>query len=425
MENNTNTVSKEKTEVAQNNNNSSNEKPKEEPNSKKQILNLIITKSVKCSKSTLSKAGKFIESILSMDKPRLKELSAQGLPDDLPILRSLIWKINLGYLTLNSEEWTNTLRSQRKTYNIYKALFISKLKEEIKLFNDYHTKSKSEKKKIEEGTNKTLLEDIAKDVNRTHMQFSFFFQPTNKKTKMTQEEIKEMVENRRNCTMRDIKDTYKIDINETHADVIARILFIYSKFSPDVSYVQGMNEIIAPIYYCFSYDKLYEEENENDIEADTFWTFYLLMQKMKYVFNREEDKTDAGITGKALRLELLVSLVDKDIYTHFGKYKLDFSLFAFRWFILIFSQDFLMIDILRLWDFIFSEEDIFKNVYCVSLAIMLMKKDTILVSDLTGMIEELQNLGGLDIESLVNNAIKIGQVYGEEIDEIIKNEYIM
>lgn len=403
-------------------NTSSTQPPAENP--KKQILNLIISKSVKCSKPTLNRVGMFIEAILSLDKDRIKVLSAQGLPDDLPILRSLIWKINLGYLPLNSEEWNNILFTQRKTYNYYKSLFISKLKEEIQLFNDYHSKTKQERKKLEEGTNKVLLEDIAKDVNRTHMQFSFFFQPINKNVKMTQEEIQAMVENRRNCTMRDIKDTYKIDINETHADVLARILFIYSKFSPDVSYVQGMNEIIAPIYYTFSYDKLYEEENENNIEADTFWTFYLLMQKMKYIFNRDEDKSDRGINGKAYRLQLMIKIVDKSISDHFDKYKLDFSFFSFRWFILMFSQDFLMIDILRLWDYIFCEEDIFRNVYLISLALMLMKKDTLLVSDLTGMIEELQNVNGIDIEALVSNAIKIDKYFGTEINKIIENEYL-
>ena len=107
-------------------NTSSTQPPAENP--KKQILNLIISKSVKCSKPTLNRVGMFIEAILSLDKDRIKVLSAQGLPDDLPILRSLIWKINLGYLPLNSEEWNNILFTQRKTYNYYKSL--ESLKEE-------------------------------------------------------------------------------------------------------------------------------------------------------------------------------------------------------------------------------------------------------------------------------------------------------
>lgn len=38
---------------------------------------------------------------------------------------------------------------------------------------------------------------------------------------------------------------------ETHADVLARILFIYAKLNPGIRYVQGMNEILAVLYFCF------------------------------------------------------------------------------------------------------------------------------------------------------------------------------
>lgn len=38
---------------------------------------------------------------------------------------------------------------------------------------------------------------------------------------------------------------------ETHSDVLGRILFIYAKLNPGVKYVQGMNEILAVLYYCF------------------------------------------------------------------------------------------------------------------------------------------------------------------------------
>ena len=33
-----------------------------------------------------------------------------------------------------------------------------------------------------------------------------------------------------------------------------RILFLYAKLNPGQSYVQGMNEIIGPIYYVFASD---------------------------------------------------------------------------------------------------------------------------------------------------------------------------
>lgn len=42
--------------------------------------------------------------------------------------------------------------------------------------------------------------------------------------------------------------------SEAHWEVVERILFIYAKLNPGQSYVQGMNEIIGPIYYTFASD---------------------------------------------------------------------------------------------------------------------------------------------------------------------------
>lgn len=41
---------------------------------------------------------------------------------------------------------------------------------------------------------------------------------------------------------------------EAHWEVVERILFIYAKLNPGQGYVQGMNEIIGPIYYTLASD---------------------------------------------------------------------------------------------------------------------------------------------------------------------------
>lgn len=35
---------------------------------------------------------------------------------------------------------------------------------------------------------------------------------------------------------------------------MTRILFIFAKLNPGIMYIQGMNEILAPIYYVFAND---------------------------------------------------------------------------------------------------------------------------------------------------------------------------
>jgi len=41
---------------------------------------------------------------------------------------------------------------------------------------------------------------------------------------------------------------------EAHWEVVQRILFIYAKLNPGQGYVQGMNEIVGPIYYILASD---------------------------------------------------------------------------------------------------------------------------------------------------------------------------
>jgi hypothetical protein len=61
---------------------------------------------------------------------------------------------------------------------------------------------------------------------------------------------------------------------ETHADILHRILFIYAKLNPSIIYIQGMNEILAVLYYCFLNDTIPNKYHESDL----FFTFQNLME---------------------------------------------------------------------------------------------------------------------------------------------------
>lgn len=67
---------------------------------------------------------------------------------------------------------------------------------------------------------------------------------------------------------------------EQHADVLHRILFIYAKLNPGIKYIQGMNEVLAVLYYCFvENDYTDDAEGEEPIippmyhESDLFFAF--------------------------------------------------------------------------------------------------------------------------------------------------------
>ena len=400
------------------------EKQKENKNpNKKPILQIIVNKILSSANQTINKSSGFIESLISKNQKNLQLFSEDGIPDEIPILRSIVWKINLGYLSINNEEWENIFAEKRNSYFYYKNIIQKNLLEEFKLFENYSNMSKEEKEDLDKKTNKLLLEQICKDVNRTHNQLDFFFKPTDENNKLSQKELIELMDNRRNCSMKNINDIYKINIKETHADVIARILFIYSKFFPDISYVQGMNEIIAPIYYVFSFDKTYGvEASVENIEADVFWTFNSLMEQIKNNFNSEKNQDDTGIGGKVQKFKIMLQIMDLQLYQHFEAFNVEYYTFAYRWFILFFSQEFLMIDILRLWDYLFSSDDKFFNCYFVSLAVLELKRDDLLVSDLSGILSNLKSFKGLNIEEIISLAKKIKTQYGQTFLHLVNNQ---
>ena len=388
---------------------------------RKKILDNIIKRSVQCSKATIALTSKLLDCLMSKDKQKLISLCEEGLPDDLPEIRSLIWKIIFGYLPLNMDEWDKILKSKRIAYRKYKDSIVEKLEKELKLFNGYDKMTKEERRALEKKTNKLILEEICKDTNRTHTEMNFFFKPVDKNTTFSEKEVIELVENKRNCTLKNINDTYKINIVLTHADIVSRILYIYSKFEPGIQYVQGMNEILAPIYYSLSFGRRNEDEPMDDIEADAFWCFYNIMISLKDLFDKNEDKNDNGLKGKVKRLQNMLKLVDKQMYEYLIHVKFDFSILAFRWISLMFSQDFLMIDLLRIWDYLLCHDNKYQNCYYFCLSIILMKKEKIMKSRLNEIYETFQNLKDLEVENIITNAKYIESKCGKKFLEIMED----
>ena len=389
---------------------------------RKKIMNKIVNRTVKCSKSTQELTSKIINCLVLREKEKLISYCEKGLPDDLPELRSLIWKINLGYLSSNIEQWDKTIKSQRIAYKNYKNYVVSNLEKEIELYKDYKNMTRQQKEELDKKTSRSILEDICKDTNRTHTEMNFFIKPVDKNIKFTEEEILKLVKSKRDCTLKNINEIYKINIVLTHCDIISRILFIYCKFEPMISYVQGMNEILSAIYYCFSFDREDDDPIE-DLEADAFWSFYFLMINLKDLFDQHEDNNDKGISGKLRRLKEMLKFIDHKLYNYLEEIKFNFSVVGFKWIALLFSQDFEMVDLLRIWDFLLCRENKFENCYYFCLSIILMKKEKILNSKLLEIYGMIQNIQDLNLEDIIINAIYISNKCGKKFKEIMENNY--
>lgn len=286
-----------------------------------------------------------------------------------------------------------------------------------------------------------LLEDIDKDVKRTHTYMHFFYKPSKMNIKVPNEELSQEVEKKKNQTCMDsVLYIYQKNNDkwETNSDVILRILYMYAKLNEDVGYVQGMNEILAPIYYAFFseednsviYNGMDDTDKQKeldykynvDVEADSFWTFSTLMEEIKILFIKDKDKINGGVFSKLIILSELLKLTDKLLYNHFKKISLEVQLFAFKWMVLFFTQDFMMPDILRLWDAILSDNDKFYMVYLICLAILNIRRKELLKCDFVGCLANLQKINDLDVENILNIVSILKSKYSKKIKKIISNQ---
>ena len=354
-------------------------------------------------KASQQRACNILSAILDKNIALIRQYSLEGLPNELPILRAFIWKILLKYLPDEPKKWEETLISKRAQYNSYKKFVEGRLKIEL------------ETKKY---NSKDILEQIIKDVYRTNTQFSFFFQPTDKNKNFNKEEILNIYNKRKNWDFSNIEEVYKYDNfeNETHTDVLKRILFTYSSILQDVSYHQGMNEILAPIYYTFSYDKLYLEENEEDIEADSFWSFYFLLNGIKNNFEENQE----GLFYKSEILSECVKIVDEDVYNKLLEKNIKCEFFCLRWFVVLFGQDFDMGDVIRIWDFVFSNENKNYLLFYVCLAVINLRRNVIINGEMNEILQGFQNLRDLMCDDVIFLAVDIRNKWKDKLDNIIK-----
>jgi thioesterase domain-containing protein len=126
-----------------------------------------------------------------IDIQRLRELSFNGISDEIKGLRPLVWRILLGYLPAeDSDTWEEILREKKKIYEMWKEELIIKPKLSIKdRFSD-EAKALEKPKKLtlldhplstqknstwnKFYSDKQIWEEIEKDVKRTRVEMAFF-----------------------------------------------------------------------------------------------------------------------------------------------------------------------------------------------------------------------------------------------------------
>ncbi|KRX04675.1 Rab-GTPase-TBC domain [Pseudocohnilembus persalinus] len=219
-----------------------------------------------------------------------------------------------------------------------------------------------------------------------------------------------------------------------HYEVITRILFIYAKLNPQVDYTQGMNEICAIIYHCFYHDasNLFRQY----AESDTFFCFCIFMTQIKDNFKQEDDDfwiqqeqllksenvikhqkfMNQNIRQNILIFEEQFKKCDYILYNHMEQEKVDSKLYVVKWIMVLLGQEFHIEEILRLWDSIMiAPEKITFTIY-LCLAVLYIQRDELLQSDFSQIIQKLQDISTLNIDKILEFAIKLYRQYNCQND---------
>eukprot|EP01017_Pseudomicrothorax_dubius_P007554 TRINITY_DN1235_c0_g1_i1.p1 TRINITY_DN1235_c0_g1~~TRINITY_DN1235_c0_g1_i1.p1 ORF type:complete len:400 (-),score=74.96 TRINITY_DN1235_c0_g1_i1:107-1306(-) len=346
-----------------------------------------------------------------IDSSQLKTLSFNGIPDDLNGLRSLAWKIILGYLPSMRSTWSSHLKEMRRNYYDFVEEFLTpktpknsdlnKQPEEEKV--DDHplsNKSGSQWKVLFEDLE--LWETVEKDTKRTRADMDFFQKPTLLKREISHKFVGVVKK------YKSFQEPNEYGDKDTHNQALQRILFIYAKLHKALGYVQGMNEILAPIYYCFANDP--DEDFKENAEPDAFWCFQTLMAEIKDSFVRKMDTSDYGIKTRVARLHELLKDIDEDLWIHFEQKAINPMYYSLRWLMLFFTQEFELGDVLTLWDSLLSQERKLEFVYYIALAVLLHKRDGLLQKDFAEILEDLRKIDDVKVFSLL---VKANELYNE------------
>ena len=324
----------------------------------------------------------------------LKLLSKDGeMPKEL---RPTAWKIYLGVLPSNSDlkEWIEKTESQRIKYRKkYKKYFsIKKYKgDPLGGGNSSNNKRKNDRDYNTLYEENELRRIINLDIVRTYQSINLFSEDFIKK-------------------------------------LLLNVLFIWCKENDDVSYRQGMNELLAVLILCFypyyfkfdneqkpAKDEIIEFLNINDendknkyitkiynyfhdeeeIESDLFFAFDSLMKKgMKNLFNPkilqknepdyklyelfpdifkddiDEDKPNYISRRCFLLINEKLKIIDEELYLYFKKVDIICGAFLQKWFRCIFCREFEINQVFILWDIILTQDFINQNIDKYSLLFM-------------------------------------------------------
>ncbi|TMW55036.1 hypothetical protein Poli38472_013798 [Pythium oligandrum] len=309
-----------------------------------------------CSNNSVKASVEAVRSAVDIDAVRAR--ASTGLPDDA---RPGTWKLLLGLVDSDDVLACEGLTERRAQYHRWRREFQSS---HAGIDNPEQGEAD---KKDSYARDASLIKEIDKDVCRTRCDLAFFAPGSMQQQWML------------------------------------RILFVYAKLNPDLGYMQGMNEILAPIVYTFG--AVSDDDSAREAEADSFLAFSVVMNSAKVLYSMlPSDPTKTGVEAQMNRLNTLLRQHDASLWLHLNSIGLSPDFYSFRWYMTLLAREFSIETTQRIWDSLLSDPRRFSFLHYISCALIISQKVKLLSEGFTGALKALQVLEEIDIEDVLAHA---------------------
>jgi len=336
----------------------------------------------------------------------LKNLCMIGGIPDTKSFRALCWRLLLNFIPPKRSKWEEILKQNRDLYYQFLDEIVTGEPQNDGASDHPLSIEPDSKWKVYFKDNDSLNQ-IDRDVRRTLPDMAFFQKIVDfdNDHKINRPNFAAILSNRL------IKKPSQIAVDEDrapveyHWQVIERILFIYAKLNPGVSYVQGMNDILGPLYFVFANDP--DLEWRRYAEADCFFCFVNVMSEIRDIFVKSLDNSSNGIKGLMAKLNMLLKEHAYDLWENMDQKLLNPQYYSFRWLTLLLSQEFKLPEVIRLWDTLFADPNRFDFMIYFCCAMMVSVKEEIMEGDFAENLSLLQNYPNSDIDYLIQVALRL------------------
>lgn len=187
------------------------------------------------------------------------------------------------------------------------------------------------------------------------------------------------------------------------------LLLTYNEYNRDLGYVQGMSDLLAPIYAVQQDD------------AVAFWGFVGFMDRMERNFLRDQ----SGMRLQLLTLDHLCQLLDPKLYEHLQRLDSTNFFFSFRMLLVWFKREFEWFDILRLWETLWT--DYYSANFHLFIAMAILEKHrNVILEHLKGFDEVLKYVnelsGTIDLPSTLARAEALFRRFQRMVEAIDRKD---